>query len=242
METTAYLALSRQTVLRRRMEVIAHNIANMNTSGFQAEALVLEPTLRDAGNRDELAFVQDFATVRDLAPGPLVPTGGPLDLAIEGEGWFAFETAGGVRYGRAGNLQLNDQGEIVSPAGDRLLDDGGGAIAVPLEAADLTIAPDGTVSAQDAILGRIGVVRFDDPQDLTPVGGGLFTTQQPALPADGRVVQGTYEGSNVQPVVEMTLMMTTVRAYESAQKVIDTHHELQRRSIERMLQTGGGQA
>jgi flagellar basal-body rod protein FlgF len=240
METTAYLALSRQTVLRRRMEVIAHNIANLNTSGFQAEALVLEPTLKDAGNRDEIAFVQDFATVRDLAPGPLVPTGGPLDLAIEGDGWFTFQTGAGVRYGRAGNLQLNDQGEIVSPAGDPLLDDSGGTITIPLGTADgLTIAPDGTVSTGDALAGRIGLVRFADPQAMTPVGGGLFATDQPALPAEARVVQGTYEGSNVQPVVEMTLMMSTVRAYQSTQRVIDTHHELQRRAIERMLQAGG---
>jgi flagellar basal-body rod protein FlgF len=243
METTAYLALSRQTVLRRQMEVIAHNIANMNTSGFQAEALALEPTLRDAGNRDQIAFVQDFATVRDLTPGPLVPTGGPLDLAIEGDGWFAFQTEGGVRYGRAGNLQLNRAGEIVSPAGDPLLDDGGGTITIPLTGSDgLTIAPDGTVSAGDALVGRVGVVRFAEPQAMSSVGGGLFATDQPPLPADGLIVQGTYEGSNVKPVVEMTLMMSTVRAYQSTQRVLETHHELQRRAIERMLQGASGQA
>lgn len=243
METTAYLALSRQTALRRRMEVIAHNVANMNTSGFQAEALVLEPTLKEAGNRNRIAFVQDFATVRDLAPGPLVPTGNPLDLAIEGDGWFAFQTEGGVRYGRAGNLQLNQAGEVVSSTGDLLLDDGGATITVPLTATDrLMIAPDGTVSAGDALIGRVGVVRFAEPQSMTPVGGGLFATDQPPLPANGQVVQGTYEGSNVKPVVEMTLMMSTVRAYQSTQRVIETHHELQRRAIERMLQGAGGQA
>lgn len=242
METTAYLALSRQTVLRRQMDVIANNIANMNTSGFQAEQLVLEPVLKDGGGRDELAFVQDFAAVRDLAPGPMVPSGNPFDLAIEGEGWFGFETEGGIRYGRAGNLQLNQAGEIVSAAGDPLLDQGGGRIVVPLEASGISIAADGTVSADGAILGQIGVFSFDNPQTLERVGSGLSATDQPALPAGGRIVQGTFEGSNVQAVAEMTRMMATVRAYQSTQNVIDTHHDLQRRAIERMLQSGGGQS
>jgi flagellar basal-body rod protein FlgF len=84
MESTAYIALSRQMVLRRDMDIIANNIANMTTSGFKAEAMLLEPVTVDAGQGQRLAFVQDVGVVRDLRPGPLTTTGNPLDLAIEG--------------------------------------------------------------------------------------------------------------------------------------------------------------
>ncbi len=146
MESTAYIALSRQMVLDRQMDVIAHNIANATTSGFKAESMLLEPVPVDAGERQRLAFVQDLGMVRDLSPGPITTTGNPFDLAIEGAGYFAIQTAGGVRYGRSGQLHLNDVGELATADGDPVLDDGGAPLALPLDAGPITIAADGTVS------------------------------------------------------------------------------------------------
>ena len=80
METTAYIALSRQMALRRHMDVIANNIANMTASGFKAEALMYDPVVSDAGRGQRLAFVQDVGVARDLRAGPMTPTGNPLDL------------------------------------------------------------------------------------------------------------------------------------------------------------------
>ena len=237
METTAYIALSRQMALRRRMDVIAHNVANLNTTGFKGEAMLLEPVIERSAGRDRLAFVQDFATVRNLTPGPMITTNNPLDLAIDGDGYFVVETADGPRYTRAGQFQLNDAGELVTTAGDPVLGEGGARLVLPSDTQTVVIASDGTMSSPDGVLGRIEVVAFADEQTLRRAGGGLFVTDQAPEPGPEatRLVQGTLETSNVQPVLEMTEMMSTSRAYQSTQRLIETHHELQRQAIQRTL-------
>lgn len=238
METTAYIALSRQTVLRRQMDVVANNMANMTTTGFKAELMNVEPVLVAANRREDLAYVQDFATTRDTAPGSITATGDPLDLAIEGDGYFAIRTAAGERYTRAGQFQLNEIGEIVTIAGDALLNIDGAAFVVPPQALAITVAPDGTISTDQAVVGRIGLATFEDEQALRKVGGGLYATDEPPLPAAApRILQGSLEGSNVAPILEMTTMMATVRAYEGVSQLVDTHNDLQRRAIERLLDT-----
>ena len=240
METTTYIALSRQMVLRRRMDIVANNIANMTASGFQAEMLLAEQVPVDAGREQTINFVQDVALVRDLTPGAMIPTNNPLDVAIEGQGYFIVGTDEGDRYTRSGQFRLNDLGEITTASGHSVFDDGGAPLAIPADSGRITIAPDGTVSTPDTVIGRLGLVQFDDPQALEKAGEGLYRTDQAPQPAeDARIVQGLLEGSNVRPVVEMTDMMSTLRAYQGTQKIIDTHHELERRMIERMLEVGG---
>jgi flagellar basal-body rod protein FlgF len=240
MESTAHIALSRQMVLGRQLEVLAHNVANATASGFKAETLLLEPVAVAAGRHQRLAFVQDVGMVRDLDPGPIIATGNPLDLAIEGPGYFSVETDQGVRYTRSGQFRLDDQGELSTANGATVLDDGGAALALPVDAGPITIAADGTVSSAAGIAGRIELVTFADEQRLSKVGDGLYRTDQTPQPAsESRLVQGSLEGSNVQPIIEMTRMMATVRAYQGTQRLLDTHHELQRRAIERMLEATG---
>jgi flagellar basal-body rod protein FlgF len=237
METTAYIALSRQMALRRQMDLIANNIANMTSTGFKAEALMYEPVVRAAGHGQRLAFVQDVGVARDLSAGPITATGNPLDLAIQGPGYFAIDTDQGPRYGRGGQFRLSVAGELVTVAGDPVLDDGGAPLSLPVDAGPITVAADGTVSTAQGTIGRIGLVEFADEQRLHKVGGGLYRAEQPPVPAErSRLVQGVLEGSNVQPILEMTEMMATVRAYQSVQRLLDTHHELQRRAIERVLE------
>lgn len=240
METTTPIALSRQVVLRRQMDVIANNIANMTATGFRAEALLAEQVPVDVGPRQTVRYVQDVALVRDLTPGAMIPTNNPLDLAIEGEGYFVIATEEGDRYTRNGQFRLSELGEITTANGESVLDDGGAPIAVPPDSPSVTIAPDGTVSTPDFVLGRLGLVAFDDLQDLEKAGHGLYRTDQAPAPVENvSIVQGMIEGSNVRPVVEMTEMMATLRAYQGTQKIIDAHHELERRMVERMLETGG---
>lgn len=237
METTAYIALSRQMALRRHMDVIANNVANMTASGFKAEALMYEPVVSDAGRGQRLAFVQDVGVARDLRAGPMTSTGNPLDLAIEGPGYFAIDTDHGTRYGRSGQFRLSEFGELVTAAGDAVLDDGGAPLTLPPEAGPIAVAGDGTISSAQGVVGRIGLVEFADEQRLRKVGGGLYRADQPPTSAErSRVVQGMLEGSNVQPILELTEMMATVRAYQGMQRLLDTHHELQRRAIERVLE------
>jgi len=240
MESTAYIALSRQMVLARQMEVVANNVANMTASGFKAEAMLLEPVPVAAGSGRRLAYVQDVGMIRDLAPGPITTTGNPLDVAIEGPGYFTIQTADGVRYARSGQFRPSELGELATADGDLVLDDGGAPLALPLEGGAITIAEDGTVSSAAGVVGRIELVTFADEQRLRKVGGGLYQTDQAPLPADGaRLVQGALEGSNVRPILEMTQMMSTLRAYQGTQRLLDTHHELQRKAIERMLEAAG---
>ena len=238
METTAYIGLSRQVALSRRLEVIANNIANAATSGYRAEAMLFEPVPHDAGDRQRLLFVQDVGLVRDLSEGPLRATGNPLDLAIQGPGYFVVDTPEGERYGRSGQFRLNAAFELVTHAGDPVLDEGGAPLVLPENAAAIAVAPDGTVSVGDAVVGRLQVAAFANEQTLEKVGGGLYRSPVEAPePAEGfRIVQGALEDSNVQPVLELTAMMATLRAFQGVHRLLETQHELQRRAIERMLE------
>src|SRR5262245_13893970 len=191
MRTTAYLALSRQAALERDMAVIANNLANATTTGFRAEHVVFAETLQRVGRR-AVAFTADQAQARDLAPGPITQTGNRLDVALDGPGYLAFQGAGGVRYGRAGRLEVDAGGRIVNPQGQVLLDDGGNPLTLPRDNTSIAIAGDGTVSGRQGPIGRIGLATFANEQALRPTGGGLFESPAAPLPeAPGtRLVQG----------------------------------------------------
>jgi len=240
MRTTGYLALSRQAALERDMAVIANNLANATTTGFRAEHTVFAETLQRVGRR-AVAFTADQAQARNLAPGPITQTGNRLDVALDGPGYLAFADAGGVRYGRAGRLEIDAEGRLVNMQGQALLDDSGNPITLALDDTSIAIAGDGTVSGRQGPIGRIGIAAFSNEQTLRPTGGGMYaapTAPSPELPAT-RLVQGALEGSNVQPVLEMTAMVATVRAFEGAQRLLDTQHDLERQAIERTVRAVG---
>mgnify|MGYP003870546405 FL=1 len=235
LDTTSYVALSRQIALQRALQVVANNVANLGTTGFKAQSVLFETVLERAGEPRTVAFVQDVATVRDPSPGPILPTGGPLDLAIRGPGYFTVLTPAGERYTRAGQFLRDAQGELVTPDGHPLLDEGGRPIVLPPEETAPTIAADGTIAGRRGILGRIGLVSFPAPERLRPEGGGLLASDEPPIPgAPGGIVQGALEGSNVQGVLEITRLIEITRAFEGTQRMIETHHELTRRAVERL--------
>jgi flagellar basal-body rod protein FlgF len=235
MDTTSYIALSRQIALQRALGVVANNVANLATTGFKAQSVLFETVLERAGEPRTLAFVQDVATVQDPSPGPILPTGAPFDLAIQGPGWLTVQTPAGERYTRAGQLLRNARGELVTPDGHPVLDEGGRPIVVPASEGAPTIAADGTISGRSGVLGRIRLVSFTAPERLRPEGSGLLATDEPPIPgAPGSLVQGALEGSNVKGVLEITRLIEITRAFEGTQKMLDTHHELTRRAVERL--------
>ncbi len=131
-------------------------------------------------------------------------------------------------------------GELATPGGDPVLDDGGAPLALPLDAGPITIAVDGSVSTPGATIGKLQLVTFADEQRLVPLGGGLYRTDQAPQPAsETRLVQGALEGSNVRPIVEMIQMMATVRAYQGTQRLLDTDNDLHRQAIAHMLEATG---
>lgn len=240
MDMTSYVALSRQVALQRHMTTLATNIANAQTTGYRAERTLFEQVLERTARPRSVAFVQDAALVRDPSPGPIAPTGNPFDIAVNGPGYLTFATPEGVRYGRAGHLTPDAAGRLVDAQGYPLLDEGGQPIVLPPGESTITITEDGTVLGRAGPIARIAIVGFADEQALERTGSGLYATEQPPLPGDGaRLIQGALEGSNVQPVLEMTTMLETVRAFEGVHRLLETRHELDRQAIDRMIRTSG---
>jgi flagellar basal-body rod protein FlgF len=235
MESPAYIVLSRQLSLRRQLDVVAHNLANTNTPGFKGEKMVFEEFLTQPQRNVPLSFVQDVRTVRDLSEGPLARTDNPLDLAIAGEGYFTVQTESGPRYTRAGRFQIDAEGQLTDNRGNPLLGPGGQPVTIPGGSQDLSITPDGTVSAGINVVGTVGVVQFADPQALQPEGGNQFTTDQAPQPAPkARILQGMLENSNVNPVLELTEMIRVHRAYAGNQNILQNEHDRIRRAITRL--------
>lgn len=231
MENTSYIALSKATALERRMAVVANNIANMNTTGFKSQAPLFVEYLVKPAPDESYSMVLDQGTVRNTAPGPLLQTGNPLDIALEGDGYLQVETLDGLRYTRAGSLTLNTDRTLVTIAGLPVLDDGGAQITIPPGTASVTIAPDGSVFTERGPVGKIGVYTFDREQGIQELGNGLLTTDEtPTVAENTQIRQGFLEQSNVQPVVEMTNMISVARQYESIQKIMQSQHDLMRQA------------
>ncbi len=227
MENSLTIALSRQSVLSRQMDVIATNLANLETAGFKAENMIFMEHLEQTAEGEVLSLVHDVSFVRDLSEGPMVGTQSPLDLAIHGQGYFVVDTPDGERYTRHGVFHLDDSGQIVTTDGHPVLNNGGAPIAVPLDTSSITITRDGTISADAQEIGQIKLVSFENPQALSKIGSGLYDAvdQTPTTDTDSEIMQGMVENSNVKGVVEMTRMVDTVRSYQAAAKLADTEHQ-----------------
>ena len=230
METTSMIALSRQTGLRRQMEVIANNMANMNTVGFKGEKMMfVEHLARSRGGENalpqKLHFVRDVATARDISDGEITSTGNTLDVAIAGGGHFVVQTPAGERYTRNGRFQLDQTGRVVTQEGHAVLTDGGPIVLGPRDVT-VNIARDGTISSETGQLGKLRVVTFDNEMRLRQTGNTLSSSgDSPRNVEKPVVIQGAVEGSNVRPIIEITTMIEVQRSYESLARFIDREDE-----------------
>jgi flagellar basal-body rod protein FlgF len=239
MENALLIGLSRQMAMSRDMATIANNLANMNTTAYKSEAMLFEQFLMpDASEQSpdkRITFVQDVGQHRDLRDGSLQTTGNPFDIAITGEGFFRVETDQGMRYTRNGNFNLDAEGRLVTSAGDLVLDDAGTPIAFADDETGITIARDGTISTDEGLRGRIAIVTFENSRAMKKAGDSLYETDQAEIAAENiRLVQGALEGSNVQPIVEMTNMIDVMRSYASAQKLIEQADQMRRQAIQQL--------
>lgn len=236
MSDAALSALQQQTVLGRRMEIIADNIANISTPGFKAEMMAVIPEGEGAGPKNEQMAVP-LGLVRDIRAGDFTHTGNELDLAIKGDGYFVVQTPDGERYTRNGRFQLDGDGRIVNSSGYPLLGDGGGAITVPGGSGKLSISRDGTISNGAGNIGTVGIVTFDNQRALQRADGGLFIAKDPPVPAEkAEVIQGSIENSNVKAVVQITEMISVLRNYQQAQRIVDSENERITRAIRSLTQ------
>lgn len=234
MDNASYTALTRQSGLMHEMQVLANNIANASTAGFRAEKVMFAEHVKALGP-DANSLSMATATVRNtvMSQGSLGQTGGAFDLAIEGDGFFLIETAAGQRMTRAGAFRPNENGDLVTADGNRVLDAGGAPVFVPQGVGRVGIAPDGTMSAGGQPIGQIGLFLPTDPTQMVRESGVLFDARggfEPTL--DGRMMQGFVEDSNVDPILQVSRMIEVQRAYELGQSFIDKEDERIRSVIE----------
>ncbi|MCI5113209.1 MAG: flagellar hook-basal body complex protein [Marivita sp.] len=236
METSGYVSLTRQSGLMREMEIIAHNIANAATTGFRQQGLVFSEFIQAVEYGDSLSMAAARVKTTSGSQGVLTQTGNPLDLAIEGSGYFQIETPNGLRLTRAGAFNVNAVGDIVTSDGHRVLDVGGAPITVPPGDTDVTVAADGTISLGDQLLGQIGIVEPEAGADLRRETGVLFETDAALLPTEnGLVLQGHLEGSNVDAISQLTRMIEVQRAYEMGQKLLDMDDERAKTALQTLI-------
>ncbi len=244
---------------QKMVDVIANNLANVNTTGFKRSRAAFEDVLyetvqgpRGAANESVMGPMQVGRGVRLAAvtridtQGGGQQTGRPLDVAIDGEGYFQVMLEdGSFAYTRDGSFTISDSGQLVTHGGHAVAP----GIIIPPDASVLTIEADGTVSVQagegreKVEIGRLELARFLNPTGLANLGGNLFgetaasgeaTNGMPAEAGFGRLMQGTLESSNVEVVLEMTDMIAAQRAYEINARALKTAEEMLR-SVDDLL-------
>jgi flagellar basal-body rod protein FlgF/flagellar basal-body rod protein FlgG len=210
------------------LEVSGHNLANLNTIGFRGLQTAFQSLV--AASHATVPNVLNLAinnfgvlegTHLDMTAGNLEKTGNPLDVAIEGTGFFAIQTARGTRFTRNGSFQVSSAGKLVTQAGDLVLSNfklkEKGAITVP--AGVVSIAPDGTLSVNGAVAGNIQVVDFPAGTQLTPEGESLFAAPEgSAQPTtQSQLKQGALESSNVNPISSIVTLIAVQREADMLQ-------------------------
>jgi flagellar basal-body rod protein FlgF len=248
MENTLLIGLSRQMTLERQLDVVANNVANVNTSGYKADSSLFEEFLRSGAHEDNfvgrdrsVSYVQDRATFRDLSQGPSEQTKNPLDVAIDGSGFLVVQTAAGERYTRDGGLQMNNTGQLVTSAGNPVLGTSGPIVFQPTDH-DINVSPDGTVtvlegsSRTDSIRGKLRLVSFPDAQKLLKEGLNLYAAGEGSAQPDlkSQVRQGFIEKSNVNAVAEMSRMIEVTRAYTQISTLLQQQSDLHKTAIQQL--------
>lgn len=245
-----YMAATGLTNQQRRLDTIADNVANANTTGFKATRVDFQDALYTAGIEPGPAYTPDgnlqkghgvttAAIAADFTTGALQVTGNMMDLALEGDAFFEVVDAGGDRrYTRAGNFYAapGENGTALTNAqGHFVQDDAGGAIAIPAGTTEVTVSPEGLITfrAGSETLGsaQLGLYSFVNPAGLLAAGGGNYAATEASGPAaaaaDFRVHQFTLEASNVDMATEMTRLLRTQRAFSLASRALTTADDME---------------
>jgi flagellar basal-body rod protein FlgF len=236
--------------LDRQFDVVANNIANINTNGFKADHMLFEEYLNSKAHEDNfkladrrVSYVQDRGTFRDFSEGALEQTNNPLDVAISGDAFFTVQSAGGERYTRDGNMQVSPTGQLVTAKGDPVMGTSGPIVFQPTDH-DITISADGTITVQegtartDSIRGKLRLVSFTDAQKLLKQGDNLYAPGEggaaPTQDTKSTVRQGYVEKSNVSSVVEMSRMIEINRTYANVANMLSQEADLHKSAIEKL--------
>ena len=249
MENMLLIGLSRQMTLERQMDVVANNVANVNTTGYKTDKSLFQEYLASGAHEDDfrgsdrrVSYVTDRATWHDFSQGTAEATKNPLDVAIDGKGFLAVQTPRGERYTRDGSLQINAQGQLVTSAGYPVLGNAGPIVFQPTDK-EVTINADGGVSVLeglsriDSIRGKLRLVSFAQAQKLVKEGANLYAPGEgnPAQPdATSKVRQGFIEKSNVNSVAEMSKMIEVTRAYTQISAMLQQQGDLRKSALDKL--------
>ena len=225
MDSGYYAAFSGWLARSQALDVAAGNLANAGTAGYRAErdyfrSAILGPDVLDSQlNTTVNAFGVLGGSRLDLGQGALTPTGNPVDLAIEGDGFFAIQTKQGVRYTRDGQFERAQDGTLTTQAGEPVLDARDEPVRVP--SGEIVVGTDGAVSVNGALAGRIAVYGFADGAQLTAEGGNRYAPPDGAQPAAaaGAIHQGALESSNQDVIggsLQLVLMQRQAEMMEKA--------------------------
>lgn len=253
MTSGVYVALSGAKLQELRLEITANNLANTNTTGYKADKVSsrsFEFELENAFFDDlehikpgdmpldtpyNIAYAKTNIVGTNFSQGPSKQTGNPLNVALEGPGFFAVDTPNGVRYTRQGSFQLTTKGELVTPDGNKIRGKG----LSDLGDGDVTIDSDGNVQVDGKDQGSLEIVEFETPDALQKEGHSLFVSPDAGAAKKSQettVQQGYLEMPNVNPVTEMVNLIELNRLYEAYQKTITSIDE----STEKLISGVGG--
>ncbi len=238
MSNAVYTALSKQAGLSKELNSIANNVANASTAGYRREGYLFSEYIQRLEPQDRSLSQSNVAGhFFDATPGALTQTGGAFDVAIDGEGYFLVETPRGERLTRQGSFLLDAEGQLVTPDGNRVLGEGGSPVTIPPEAANITIAIDGTIAADGAPVGKLGLVTVD-PTALAREGNNLMrATQDYEAVENPKLRQGFVEASNVNAVIEVSRLIEVQRAYELNQQLMKDEDERIQKTVDAMRRT-----
>jgi len=224
MQNGLYVSLSAQVSLERRLETVANNVANMNTVGFRADGTHFASELAKAGD-SSISYVSPGVTYISRQAGAAVKTDNPFDVAIQGDGWMAIKTQSGIAYTRDGRMRMSESGSLETLIGNPVLDAGGAPIVLNPTGATPTIGGDGMISQDGKQVGAIGLFSIDSHANLVRTVNSGVIPNKPATPildfTRNGVVQGYVEGANVNPIEEMTKLISLTRNFDGVNQEVN---------------------
>ena len=226
MSSGYYAACAGLVARTEALDTVANNLANTNTPGFRASHNVFRSMLASA-NGDQLTTlnqdVNDYGVLSgtrlDTSQGALTKTGNDLDVAIEGSGYFAVQTAAGEMYTRNGGFHVSPKGQLQTSSGDAVLGDRG---PITIAGQPVEIASDGTISVDGAVTGRLKVVEFSPDVQLESAGGAYYSAPSGSATAakNSQVQQGMLESSNANPITGMVELISAQREVEGLRRAL----------------------
>lgn len=224
METSLYVSLSGQIALQRRLDTIANNVANSSTTGFRGENVTFESLL----SRGATTYASVGHATFSTQAGQTIKTDNPLDVAIQGDGYLSIAVPGGIAYTRDGRMRVSTSGNLETLEGYPVLDTGGAPIQISPSLGAMEISKNGAINQNGGQVASIGLFRLPADAALSRGPGVSLISNKPADPVidfkETSLLQGVAEGANVNPMLEMSKLISVTRAFEALSAAMDQSH------------------